>query len=322
MVAAARAGGARRVVRGAAIAAVSGVLLMGGLPLGVTGASADTTPVAGATPAAPVAGATPTAPATGATPTAVATAGATATSGATPTVGPTAVAGSDAARDAFRDHEDQLALLLGRARVAAGLPPLARSQALDRAAVAHARDMAAVGYMDHDAPDGSTPASRAASEGYETPAGSAWLVVEVISARGDDPSAPLDWWLGDDVHRRVVLGTRWREFGVGYAPGGPYGRFWVVDVGCRPGILPPVLLDGELTIPDEQCDQSGAAFGPLQSVRFAETSAAAHALDWVPYAGQQPWAAGHQAVVDLRDTAGRELEMHATDPTGALAETP
>jgi hypothetical protein len=182
--------------------------------------------------------------------------------------------------------------------------------------------MAAQGYMEHDAPDGSTPASRAAHEGYEAPPGTAWLVVEVISARGDAPENALGWWLGDGVHRRVLMGPRWREVGIGYASGGPYGRFWVADVGCRPDVLPPVLLDGQLTIPDERCDQSGSAFGPVQSVRVAETGAAARSLDWAPYTGQQPWSPGHEAVVELRDRAGRELEARATDPTGAIAESP
>jgi hypothetical protein len=224
--------------------------------------------------------------------------------------------------DAFRDREDQMALELGRARAAAGLLPLARSAALDRGALGHARDMAANGYMEHEGLDGSTPASRAASQGYLTPGGSGWLVVEVISAISDAPDGAMGWWLSDGVHRRVVLGTRWREMGIGYASGGPYGRFWVAEVGCRPNILPPVLLDGMLTIPDEGCGQASAAFGSVQSVRVAEPPAQPGAADWAPYVARQPWTAGHSAVVDLRDAAGHELEATATDPTGASIEAP
>jgi uncharacterized protein YkwD len=245
--------------------------------------------------------------------------GATAAPGTpTATASPAAVVGDDP----FRGREDQMALQLSRARVQAGLPPLARSAALDRAAVGHARDMAVQGYMEHDAPDGSTPASRAANEGYETPAGSAWLVVEVISALGDAPETALGWWLNDGVHRRVVLGAHWREIGIGYASGGPYGRFWVADVGCRPDVLPPVLLDGQLTIPDEHCGQSAGAFGGVASARVAETRTAAKAMDWAPYASQQPWQPGHPAVVEVRDGAGHELESVATDPAGHIAESP
>src|SRR6188472_4049996 len=124
-----------------------------------------------------------------------------ATIAATPSAAPAATAqatmGTDA--DPFRDREDRMALIVGRARVAAGLLPLARSRALDRAAVTHAQDMARSGYMEHDAPPGS-----------------AWLVVETISARSDDPDGALDWWLSDGLHRRVLLRTGWRELGLGY----------------------------------------------------------------------------------------------------------
>jgi uncharacterized protein YkwD len=224
--------------------------------------------------------------------------------------------------DPFRDREDGLALMLGRARVGAGLLPLARSPALDRAALAHAQDMVARGYMEHDALDGSTPATRAAREGYDTTPGGAWMVVETISAISDEPDGPLGWWLSDGLHRRVVLRSTWREMGIGFAPGGPYGRFWVALFGCRPNVLPPVLLDGVLAVPDEGCGRTGDAFGPVQSVRVAETSAAAQKLDWEPYAAQRAWPAGRTAVVDERDAAGHELESRAADPTGSPSQAP
>ncbi len=226
------------------------------------------------------------------------------------------------AADPFRDSEDGLALLLGRARVVAGLLPLARSPALDRAALVHAQDMVARGYMEHEAPDGSTPGTRAAQQGYDTTSGGAWLVVETISAISDEPGGALGWWLSDGLHRRVVLRSTWREIGVGFAAGGPYGRFWVALFGCRPNVLPPVLLDGVLAVPDEGCSRTGDAFGPVQSVRVAETSTAAQSVDWEPYAAQRAWPAGRTAVVDVRDAAGHELEARAADPTGAPTQAP
>ena len=235
-------------------------------------------------------------------------------------IGPSdqAPAGDPAASvDPFRAREDRLALLLGRARVSAGLLPLARSPALDRAAQAHAQDMVARGYMEHQALDGSTPSTRAAQEGYATPAGGAWLVVETISALGDEPERALGWWLSDGLHRRVVLRSNWREVGLGFAPGGPYGRFWVALFGCRPNVLPPVLLDGMLAIPDETCGRGAEAFGPVQAVRVAEASTTLQSQDWEPYAAQRNWPTGRTAVVALRDATGREIEVGAMDPTGA-----
>jgi hypothetical protein len=215
-----------------------------------------------------------------------------------------------------------MALMVGRTRVSAGLLPLARSPQLDRAAVLHAQDMAARGYMDHSAPDGSSPASRAAAQGYQTPRGSAWLVVETISAISDEPDGALGWWLSDAVHHRVLMHDFWRELGVGYVQGGPYGRFWVALFGCRPNVLPPVLMDGMLDIPTESCGSSADAFGAVQSVRVGESASAAESQDWSSYASQQPWPAGHPAVVDLRDAGGDQLEVHAADPTGAATQAP
>jgi len=212
-----------------------------------------------------------------------------------------------------------MALMVARARVNAGLLPLARSPQLDHAADLHAQDMVARGYMDHDAPDGSSPASRAAAAGYDTPRGSAWLVVETISANSDEPDGAIGWWLSDGVHRRVLLRNYWREFGVAYVKGGPYGRFWVALFGCRPNVLPPVLLDGMLDIPTESCGRSGDAFGPVQSVRVGDTSASAESQAWTDYTAQQSWPAGRPAIVEMRDGSGQQLSVHAADPTGAAA---
>jgi hypothetical protein len=235
-------------------------------------------------------------------------------------VGSSAAAAEPA--DTTRGREDQLALLIDRARVAAGVLPLARAPELDRAASAHARDMAAQGYMEHEALDGSTPASRAADEGYSTPAGSAWLVVEVISAMGDPPEAAVRWWLGDGLHRRVVLRPTWREMGVGFATGGPYGRFWVMLFGCRPNVLPPVLLDGMLTVPDEACGRDPDAFGRVESQRLAHSPDAAAQADWEPYVPERAWPTGQPAAVELRDTSGKVIRATASDPTGAPTELP
>jgi hypothetical protein len=162
---------------------------------------------------------------------------------------------------------DRLAELINQARVSAGQPPLARSSELDAAAGDHSRDMAEHSYLEHEGLDGSTPQARAAIAGYRVPADSGWLVVELISAISDDAEGPLDWWLGEEtgVHRRNLLDPRWREMGVGYASGGEYGNYWTLLLGCRPGVLPVVTLDGVTYRHTEQCDQRSVppAAGPV-----------------------------------------------------------
>src|SRR6267378_744309 len=157
---------------------------------------------------------------------------------------------------------DDLVLRINRARVAAGLLPLARAPELDTAAQAHSADMVAHNYLDHTGWDGSEPQQRAEQAGYKVPPQSGWIVVEVISAISGEPQGPVDWWLDEGVqHRPVLLNPRWREIGAGYAAGGAYGNYWTALFGCRPRVLPAVVLDGSSYTPTEQCGdpQSEAA---------------------------------------------------------------
>jgi uncharacterized protein YkwD len=144
---------------------------------------------------------------------------------------------------------------INEVRVALDRLPLAESIELDAAAQAHSEDMVAYGYLDHIGSDGSDPQDRAVEAGYKVPPNSGWIVVEVISARGPDPSAPVNWWIYGDpaVHGKVLLNTRYREIGGGYAPGGPYGNYWTVLVGCRPGVIPTIVFEGTTYQHTENC---------------------------------------------------------------------
>ncbi len=157
---------------------------------------------------------------------------------------------------------DELVLGINRARVAAGLLPLARAPELDTAAQAHSADMVAHNYLDHTGFDGSEPQQRAEQAGYKVPPQSGWIVVEVISAISAEPQGPVNWWLDEGAqHRPVLMNPRWREIGAGYAEGGAYGNYWTALFGCRPGVLPAVVLDGSSYTHTEQCGdpQSEAA---------------------------------------------------------------
>jgi uncharacterized protein YkwD len=176
--------------------------------------------------------------------------------------------------DAARAKTDELATLLNRARVSEGLKPLARNADLDRAAERHSRDMVEKRYLDHTAPDGSEPMDRAIAAGYGARPGSGWIVVEVISAISAEPSGPLNWWLNEspNVHGKVLRNPRWREMGLGYAAGGEYGNYWTVLVGCQPGVLPAVSLDGTTYQHAEECDPSAPP--PPPKPRLAATPGA------------------------------------------------
>ncbi len=157
------------------------------------------------------------------------------------------------AQDAANAKTDQLIDLINHARVKAGLLPLARSSELDAAAQAHSIDMVQNRYLDHTGSDGSQPQERADQAGYHVPPNSGWIVVEVISAISADAQGPVDWWMGDDQHRNVLMNPRWREIGGGYAQGGEYGNYWTALFGCRPGVIPTVTLDGVTYTHSEEC---------------------------------------------------------------------
>ena len=158
--------------------------------------------------------------------------------------------------------EQRIVQLINQARVAQGLGMLALTPELNAAAKAHAQDMANKGYMEHEGLDGSTPQSRAIRHGYAAPANSAWLVLEVISAR-QTAEAAANWLLSDRLHRGVLLRGYWREMGAAYVEGGPYGQFWVVEFGCRPNVLPVIAepnANGGVTVrlSNEECTPTGS----------------------------------------------------------------
>jgi uncharacterized protein YkwD len=114
----------------------------------------------------------------------------------------------------------------------AGLGPLSLNAALDRAAGAHAADMAAKDYFAHEAPDGSDFARRAGRAGYR------WRVIgENIAAGLTTPEATVDGWMDSDGHRRNMLSDRFTEIGVGHVFLSPdpgkvnYGHYWVLMLG-------------------------------------------------------------------------------------------
>ena len=201
--------------------------------------------------------------------------------------------------------------LINQARIAQGLPAVALSLELSAAAKGHARDMAAHGYMEHENRAGLTPQQRAAKEGYAAPANSAWLVLEVITARAT-PEAGLNWLLSDRQHRGVVLRNYWREIGVGFVQGGPWGQIWSIKFGCRPNVL-PVLTEqnasGGVTVrlSNEDCTPSG---GNGQIGRATEVMVSNrddfNGATWEPFVTTKVVKQGGSVFVKYKDAKGRE----------------
>ncbi len=101
--------------------------------------------------------------------------------------------------------------------------PLVLSDALQRAALAHARDMADRSILNHTGRDGSTPAERATRAGYR------WRVVgENIAAGQSTPELVVAEWLRSPRHCANLMDADYSEMGVAYAvePQSAAGIYW------------------------------------------------------------------------------------------------
>ena len=102
-------------------------------------------------------------------------------------------------------------------------PPLARSEALDRTAIVHARDMASRSRMEHAGFDGSTPAERVTRTGYR------WRKVgENVAAGQPTPERAVAEWLGSPRHCANLMDPGYTEMGIGFAadPGSAAVIYW------------------------------------------------------------------------------------------------
>lgn len=98
--------------------------------------------------------------------------------------------------------------------------PLAASAALQRAAKAHADDMARRGVMEHAGGDGSTPAERATRAGY------AWRFVgENVASGQSTPEQVVAEWLGSPRHCANIMSADYSEMGVAVASSAR-GVYW------------------------------------------------------------------------------------------------
>jgi uncharacterized protein YkwD len=94
------------------------------------------------------------------------------------------------------------------------VPPLALSAALDRAALAHAQDMAERQVLSHAGRDGSTPGERATRSGYR------WRAVgeNIASGQATAEQVVADW-LKSAHHCANLMDPDYSEMGAAFAIG-------------------------------------------------------------------------------------------------------
>lgn len=115
--------------------------------------------------------------------------------------------------------------VLNQLRQEAGLPPLAPSTTLERAARMHAEDMVRNGFFSHTGTDGSRVAQRANRVAYP------WCsIAENIAMGQRSVSEVMRDWMKSPSHRKNILNRRVVEYGLVRGP----RDTWVLVLG-RPG---------------------------------------------------------------------------------------
>ncbi len=111
--------------------------------------------------------------------------------------------------------------LLNAQRAENGLGPVVPNAQLAAAAQAHAQDMVQRRYFAHEAPNGTTSAARAQAQGYCYRS-----IAENIASGQPSIEVVVSAWMGSPSHRRNILSSNAREFGLGRV-----GTMWVLVLG-------------------------------------------------------------------------------------------
>ncbi|OII65131.1 hypothetical protein BJP40_17920 [Streptomyces sp. CC53] len=143
---------------------------------------------------------------------------------ATPRAGQPPQAGAAPAGTAA-DHVRRVVDLANAERARTGCPALRVNSRLQRAAQAHADDMARRNYYQHDTPEGRDAGDRMRKAGYRW---STWG--ENIHRGPKDPAAAMRDWMNSPGHRENILNCAFRDIGVGVnlRSNGPW---WVQNFG-------------------------------------------------------------------------------------------
>ena len=214
-------------------------------------------------------------------------------------------------------------VLVNQARLDQGLAPYGFSSLLTAAAQRHADDLAAHQIWSHTGSDGSTPKQRIAEAGY---AAWTWNNGELIAGENfwtgygtiDDA---MTFFMDDPPHRNNILGTAYREIGIGVATDDAGRNYYVLDFGARPNVLPIFINDGaastdnpqiaiRLTNEEARPGGEGAAFmGQAIEIRISNTPEFDD-LPWQAWGALVPWTlldtpGEHAVYVQFRDAAGR-----------------
>ncbi len=217
------------------------------------------------------------------------------------------VAGTGSAADPAL-QADQVTYLTNLERRRAGLPPLKSNSALVKAAMDHARNMAASGFFEHTDPQGRGPSERARAAGYLEGCG------ENIAMGQRGPADSIASWMRSPGHKGNILGKDYREMGAGFARSGKGVAYWVQMFAGRDVL--PVILDNE---------NPATSSRKVKLYLYGAGAARSYRVSWTgsdfgppqPFAPEvdveMPEGAGTKTVtIEMRDAAGRTVTSSDT----------
>ena len=166
------------------------------------------------------------------------------------------------------------------------LPTLTRNSVLDAAATLKAQDMAKNSYFSHDSPAGLTPWHWFKEAGYPFV-----YAGENLAVYFTDSTEVVDAWMNSPTHRANIVGSQYREIGVGTARG-TYDGFETVFV---------VQMFGTRAIPAPVAAVPVQAIAPSAPLAIATDSTSQD--DVAVPTGAQPLVAGEMTdVISVTDT--------------------
>lgn len=190
-------------------------------------------------------------------------------------------------------------------RLAAGLGPLKRVDALDRSARYHATDMGHDNYFNHDTYDWTGGGHQYTCSTWDRIGGyyPGWgSLAENIAAGQVSPAEVMNTWMDSPGHRGNILSPDFWEIGVGYYEGsGAYYRYWVQNIGRRWDVY-PLIINREAARTDS-LQVTLDIYGTWDTMRLRNDNGAWSA--WGPFQGTSAWTLApgvgdHTVTVELR----------------------
>jgi len=114
----------------------------------------------------------------------------------------------------------QVVALVNAERTRSRCPAVRVDTTLTAVAVGHSADMASLGYLSHNSPDGVDPWQRAHAAGYAKPTG------ENIAIGYPNAKAVMGGWTSSTGHRATIVDCKSRALGVGVARSADGTPYW------------------------------------------------------------------------------------------------